>query len=54
MVPSQDMVLGLHYISKVRSGETGEGVTFSNVAEVIAAYQHKQVALHARIKLRLS
>lgn len=53
-VPSQDMVLGLHYMSKVRSGEKGEGITFSGVSEVIAAYQHGQVALHAKIGLRLT
>lgn len=52
-VPSQDMVLGLHYISKVRSGERGEGITFSAVEEVIAAYQHQKVGLHAKINLRL-
>jgi DNA-directed RNA polymerase subunit beta' len=52
-VPSQDMVLGLHYISKIRSGEMGEGINFADVAEVIAAYQHGQVALHAKINVRL-
>ncbi|MCX5921960.1 MAG: DNA-directed RNA polymerase subunit beta' [Candidatus Dependentiae bacterium] len=53
-VPSQDMVLGLHYISKVRAGVKGEGVSFSGVHEVIVAYQHGQVELHARINLRLN
>lgn len=53
MVPSQDMILGLHYISKVRCGEKGEGINFSSVNEVISAYQHGQVALLARIGLRL-
>jgi len=53
-VPSQDMVLGLHYISKVRAGEMGEGITFSAVHEVISAYQHGQAALHAKIGLRLT
>lgn len=52
-VPSQDMVLGLHYITKVRCGAQGEGTVFSNVAEVINAFQHKSVNLHARIKVRL-
>ncbi len=52
-VPSQDMVLGLHYITKVRCGVIGEGIVFSSIDEVITAYQFKQVALHAQIKLRL-
>lgn len=51
-VPSQDMVLGLHYISKVRCNAKGEGIVFSNIAEVVTAYQYKQVDLHARIKIR--
>lgn len=50
-VPSQDMVLGLYYMSKIRCAAFGEGIVFSNVAEVISAYQMKQVDLHARIKL---
>ncbi len=52
-VPSQDMVLGLHYITKARCNEKGEGIVFANVQEVVTAYQLKEVALHARIKLRL-
>ena len=52
-VPSQDMVLGLHYITKLRCGLRGEGLTFSSTAEVISAYQLGAVALHARIKVRL-
>lgn len=53
-VPSQDMVLGLHYISKVRCGAKGEGTVFSNVEEVIAAFQMDQVVVHARIKVRMN
>lgn len=52
-VPSQDMVLGLHYMTKVRLGATGEGITFSNVREVIMAYQCGHASLHAKINLRL-
>jgi len=52
-VPSQDMVLGLHYMTKVRTGGLGEGITFSNVSEVITAYQCEQVSLHTKINLRL-
>ena len=52
-VPSQDMVLGLHYMTKIRSGAKGEGITFSSIDEVIMAYQAGEVALHAKISLRL-
>lgn len=52
-VPSQDMVLGLHYMTKVRANAQGEGIVFSSVHEVVRAFQCKQVDLHARIKLRL-
>ncbi len=53
-VPSQDMVLGLHYMTKIRSGAQGEGITFSNIAEVITAFQAGEVSLHAKISVRLS
>lgn len=52
-VPSQDMVLGLHYMTKIRDLSKGEGIIFANVKEVITAFQCQEVALHARIKLRL-
>lgn len=52
-VPSQDMILGLHYITKVRYNLKGEGITFSSVREVVTAFQCGEVALHARIKVRL-
>ncbi|CDK30539.1 DNA-directed RNA polymerase beta' subunit [Candidatus Babela massiliensis] len=53
-VPSQDMVLGLYYITKVRFNSKGENIVFSNILEIISAYQLGQVDLHARIKLRLN
>ncbi|HSC24943.1 MAG TPA: DNA-directed RNA polymerase subunit beta' [Candidatus Babeliales bacterium] len=53
-VPSQDMVLGLHFMTKIRKGSRGEGIVFSNVAEVITAFQCNSVELHAVIKVRLS
>lgn len=53
-VPSQDMVLGLHYMTKVRCNVKGEGIVFSSIEEVITAYQFKQLDLHARIRLRLA
>lgn len=52
-VPSQDMVLGLHYMTKVRCNALGEGISFSHTSEVVTAYQFEKVDLHARIKLRL-
>ncbi len=52
-VPSQDMILGLYYITKVRFNAKGENTTFSNILEVISAYQYNEVDLHAKIKLRL-
>ena len=51
-VPSQDMVLGLYYITKERSGEKGEGITFYSPEEVLIAYNEKKVALHAKIKVK--
>jgi DNA-directed RNA polymerase subunit beta' len=52
-VPSQDMVLGLHYMTKIRSGAKGEGIVFSNIGEVITAFQTSEVSLHAKISVRL-
>ena len=52
-VPSQDMVLGLYYITKPRAGSRGEGMTFYGPEEVIIAYNEKRVDLHARISVRL-
>lgn len=52
-VPSQDMVLGLHYLSKVRSGDKGEGINFSSTSEALMAYQHGQVGLHSKVTVRM-
>ncbi len=52
-VPSQEMVLGLYYLTKARVGLRGEGIVFSSPTEVVMAFQCKQVELHARIKVRL-
>jgi len=51
-VPSQDMVLGLYYITKPRPGALGEGLTFYSPEEAEIAYNEKKVALHAPIKVR--
>lgn len=53
IVPSQDVVLGLYYMTRERVNGLGEGMVFANVDEVHRAYQNKSVGLHARIKVRL-
>ncbi len=50
-VPSQDMVLGLYYITKLRPGSKGEGLTFYGPEEAIIAYNEKRVDIHAPIKV---
>ncbi len=52
-VPSQDMVLGLYYITKPRAGARGEGMKFYGPEEVIIAYNERRVDLHAKISIRL-
>ena len=52
-VPSQDMVLGLYYITKARKGAKGEGRVFYGAEEVVIAYNEKAVDLHAIIKVRI-
>ncbi len=50
-VPSQDMVLGLYYITKPRKGALGEGLVFYGIEEAKIAYNEKKVDLHAPIKV---
>jgi len=52
-VPSQDMVLGLYYITKQRAGVKGEGLKFYSPEEVTIAYNEGAVALHASIKVKV-
>ncbi len=52
-VPSQDMVLGLYYITKSRKGAKGEGLRFYSAEEAIIAYNEKVAELHANVKVRL-
>ena len=52
-VPSQDMVLGLYYITKARPGVKGEGMSFYGPEEVIIALNEKAIDIHASIKVRL-
>lgn len=51
MVPSQDMVLGLYYITKERKGAKGEGSIFYSAEETIIAYNEQKVELHAIVKV---
>jgi len=52
-VPSQDMVLGLYYITKPRKGVKGEGLRFYSTEEAIIAYNEKAVDLHAEVKVKV-
>ena len=52
IVPTQDMVLGLYYLSMEQDGELGEGMVFSNLAEIEHALQTQQISIHAKIKAR--
>ena len=53
IVPSQDMVLGLYYLSMDREGEPGAGMAFANISEVHQALQAKAVTLHSKIIARV-
>ena len=53
-VPSQDMVLGIYYLTQERPGALGEGKVFRNVNEAILAYENKYCTLHSRITVRVS
>ena len=52
-VPSQDMVLGIYYLTQERPGAKGEGKVFKSVNEAILAYENKAITLHSRIKVRM-
>ena len=52
IVPSQDIVLGLYYLSMMRSGEPGEGMMLGSINEVLHALEAKAVTLHAKVKGR--
>ena len=53
-VPSQDMVLGIYYLTQERPGAKGEGKSFKSVNEAILAYENQAITLHSRIKVRVS
>jgi len=52
-VPSQDMVLGCYYMTKIRPGVDGEGMFFASRDEAIVAHNHGKVALHAKVQVRI-
>jgi DNA-directed RNA polymerase subunit beta' len=52
-IPSQDVVLGIYYLTKVKNGDVGEGKIFANPDEVNIAWDDGKVGLHARIKVRI-
>ena len=52
-VPSQDMVLGIYYLTQERAGSIGEGMAFKSVNEAILAYENGYIKLHSRIKVRV-
>src|SRR5947208_2240045 len=53
IVPSQDIVLGLYYATRELIGAKGEGMLFSDIAEVTRAYESRQVDLHAKVSVRI-
>ncbi len=53
-VPSQDMVLGIYYLTQERPGVKGEGMAFKSVNEAILAYENKEVTLHSKVKVRMT
>jgi len=54
IVPSQDVVLGVYYMTRERIGAKGEGRMFADVSEAHRAYQCDEVDLHARVKVRMT
>ncbi|MBZ0221746.1 MAG: DNA-directed RNA polymerase subunit beta' [Dokdonella sp.] len=54
IVPSQDVVLGLYYMTRALENKAGEGMAFANIAEVHRAYDSRKVELHAKVKVRMS
>ena len=52
-VPSQDMVLGVYYLTQEREGDTGEGMLFKSIDEAILAYENHFVTLHAKIRCKV-
>lgn len=53
VIPTQDIILGCYYLTKIKEGDLGEGKVFSSPDEVVIAYENKKVGLHAKIKVRI-
>ncbi|HEV2608301.1 MAG TPA: DNA-directed RNA polymerase subunit beta', partial [Xanthomonadaceae bacterium] len=53
IVPTQDVVLGLYYMTRALENKKGEGMVFANIAEVKRAYDNRVVEIHAKVKVRL-
>ncbi len=53
IVPTQDVVLGLYYMTRALENKKGEGMVFANINEVRRAYDNRVVELHAKVKVRL-
>ena len=51
-VPSQDMVLGIYYLTMEKDGDIGEGKFFKSKNEALLAYENKEITLHSKIKVR--
>ena len=51
-IPSQDMVLGCYYLTRMRSGELGEGMKFGSFIDAKLAFENKLVSLHAKVDFR--
>ena len=54
IVPSQDIVLGLYYMTRERVNVMGEGMVFADISEVHRAYETKAAGLHAKVKARIT
>ncbi len=53
IVPSQDIILGLYWLTLERAGEPGEGTVFADISEVLHALENKVVTLHSKVKCRI-
>ncbi len=53
-VPSQDMVLGIYYLTQEREGDLGEGKIFKGVNEALLAYENGAISLHSKIKVKVT
>ncbi|MBI4919709.1 DNA-directed RNA polymerase subunit beta' [Candidatus Azambacteria bacterium] len=54
VVPTQDSVLGVYYLSRIKNGLKGEGMIFSDERDAVLAYQFGKIDLQAKIKVRVS